>query len=95
MNKERAEQVIGTATKVVADYALEVGILRAALESIEAGLANTRSTPGEWFTQIRKQDAWRIAFNALAEVDARRAISKEVAALAGDPRANDPRDLDM
>ena len=76
MQTARADEIIETAAKTIADYAMEAGIMRRALEEIETGLANTRSTPGEWMTQIKKPDAWRIAFNALAEIDCRRAISK-------------------
>lgn len=39
----------------------------AALQEIERGLANTHSTPGEWRTLIRKDDAWRIASAAIAK----------------------------
>jgi hypothetical protein len=36
-----------------------------ALQEIADGLANTGSTPGQWMTRIRKDDAWRIAAAAI------------------------------
>lgn len=39
-----------------------------ALREIAAGLADTGSTPGQWMTRIRKDEAHKIASAALAKV---------------------------
>lgn len=47
----------------------KVKMLRSALREIEAGLANTGSTPNEWMTRITKREAGQIARRVLKETE--------------------------
>ncbi len=78
MTPERLSEIADNATKAVVASCTKVAILREALEKIEKGLADTKSTPGEWRTLMRKDEAFRIAFEALAECDARDIIATAV-----------------
>lgn len=65
-------EALGSIAKIMRDAAAEQerdGLI-AALAEIKSGLANTGSAPGEWMTQIRKPDAYRIACDALATISA-------------------------